>query len=78
MQVLVTAFLALGLLLALGNVAYALHQGRIQWGRTFTKILWAEREDSPDLFWLMVGLNALICVTLIWFLLTDADSAFKL
>lgn len=75
MQLAFTAFLALLCLTALGNLAYALRRGRIQWGRSFTKVLWAEREDSPDLFWLMIALNALAAVGLAWWLVTDGAFA---
>jgi hypothetical protein len=70
MQLPITAFLVFCLLMAVANVAYAIRRGRISWGRSFTKVLWAEREDSPDLFWLMVAVNALICAALLWLLLT--------
>lgn len=78
MRTLVSAFMVFGLLLALGNMAYALQWGRISWGRSFTKVLWAKREDNPDLFWLMVGLNALVCAGLVWLLLADSEYAFRL
>lgn len=74
MPMLVEAFLGFLILLAVTNIVFALRRGRIQWGQSFTRSLWAEREDSPDLFWLVVGLNALAAVTLAWLLFTDTGS----
>jgi hypothetical protein len=70
----VTAFLSVALVVVLGNLIYALRRKRLRWGHILARPLWAERRDNPVLYWLLVGLNAGLLVTLIWALLTDPNS----
>ena len=76
MRLIVTAFLGTGLAIVMANLVYAFSRRRIAYGRVFTRILWAERQERSALFWGMVGLNLLVAGGLISMLLTDPASLF--
>jgi hypothetical protein len=47
MRGMVTAFLGVGLVVVLANIAYAVRRRRVMWAHTLTKAQWAEQRYSP-------------------------------
>jgi hypothetical protein len=66
---LVLVVVSLIILAVTAVIVLALARGRIFGGRTMSDSVWVYRDDSPELFWLMVGFHAALIAWLVWMVL---------